>query len=307
LVRSVNAWYDVAKDFIPCVEEVSNEQAASTTKKKSRIPVRLGLPSQLSVEARALCRGKVVKIEKEYRIAQAVAAVSSLRTHLRLRKNLWDKYKHNIAGEGTDYQTRSRAPINRVQEMIRRNAATYRTAWSALQALDPDGPWQSEYALHFLGHGDVSGPTPQADEVQRQLELIRASSAAESAHSSGAANQTPAHNPDLDTAYFLHNEIHHGRYEVPWIWTARPRGTNAGPSELSDPARPSGPSHPSSSRCPPGPTGAVMDIDDDFSDPEYVEQIRAEWCNAQARAERWEEEIEILKQEMYRTLLSLRA
>jgi hypothetical protein len=272
LVQALHNWFDVAKVFIPGAQAMEDSYQASRTRKAapgSTLDVRLWLPSKLPPEARKLCLGGVVEIEKWYRIAQGVTAVAALRTNRCLRALLWDKFKHNIAGKGNTYQLRTKSPIYRVEELIKSAVSTYHLAWNALQALNPGGAWLTDYALYKLEQEDNRGPTPHADKVEREIERNQAI-----AHA--ARNEQNPATEDVSAALEQNaTAISKGRYVPPWIFTARPR-ILAGTSNLEE-----------------------------AHEQEYIDQVRSEWCNAQARAEQWDKEVELLPMEMYRTLLAL--
>jgi hypothetical protein len=277
LLNACNGWIDLCKYYSPGSEaaEEAHVRARPAKYVAKGLDIRLWLPSQLSPSARKQCLHGIVKIEFNYRVAQAVTALLTLRNARRLRLRLWDKYRHNLAGEGTQYQTRTRAPINATQDRITTAYHTYQQAWTALVSLDPDGTWREIYGLRELKPEDNRGPTPRADELTRDIAKQRATNhaaaAATSTTSAAASTSTLlADASEIEVPY----EVSNSRYIPSWIWTVRPANEQPG--------------------------------DEDSEEPEYHEQVRSEWCNSQARAERWEEEEALLGQEMYRTLLSLR-
>jgi hypothetical protein len=151
--------------------------------------------------------------------------------------------------------TRARGNINNVEKQIKRHVGTYRTAFLALQRLDPTGSWKDTY--QELRDEDNRGPTFEADEVEQEIQLQRKARRVIAAEKAGFR---------LPTLTQRHDRTE-GRYTQSWIWR-RAHGQDK---------------------------------------TQFHEQVRCEWMRAQARAERWEEELCLLEEEMRRTLTSLRA
>jgi hypothetical protein len=211
------------------------------------------------------------EIELRYRLAQAVSSISSLCHNRRIRFNMWRKYKSQVAGDGNGPQTRARREINVVQARIVSIVATYRVAYAALNALDPHGEWKAKYNLQELRDEDNSGPTPQADEVEQAVEKARAKrQIARKIIAATYKLPLPDFCDDHDYASTAArpNNTSRGRYRHSWIWHGRQI--------------------------------------EDHADPEYMDQVRAEWAQADAHVQRWSEECLLLEQDMHRTLLALR-
>jgi hypothetical protein len=140
-----------------------------------------------------------------------------------------------------------------------------------LEVLRPDGDWKTAHNLHVLRDADNSGPTPQADEVEREVQKAR-----ERRRIAKGIAATVAQLPVSDMQDGLDHirmsdhtsSTSRGRYQQSWIWKGR--------------------------------------VIENHDDPEYLEQVRAEWAQADARRQRWQEEVQLLLREMHRTLLALR-
>jgi hypothetical protein len=164
--------------------------------------------------------------------------------------------------------------INRTQVNINNTVALYRSAFKALTSLTSDTSWQQEHSLYALRDADNCGPTPQADEVEILLEKNRRRKRQERAAAAQAAGQPVPQLTAEELAYepppVDTSQEKGGRYNMSWIW----RGRDASALEKED--------------------------------GDYWLQLRAEWAQMDAHHTRWEEEKMIVKQEMYRTVLSLR-
>ena len=100
-------------------------------------------------------------MEKELRLGQCYDALSSLRHNLHSRSRLLkDKYV-NVRHQGPN--TKSRGLVDRVAAQISTAADRYRTAYSALRALDldPKAKWRTELLiLHERDVRAISEPSP---------------------------------------------------------------------------------------------------------------------------------------------------
>ena len=69
----------------------------------------------------------------------------------------------NVSGTGNKPNTRLLTLWNCFNKKTMRAAQTYRTAWSALHTLDPEGSWMSR--LKELKDKDISGPGKEPEDV----------------------------------------------------------------------------------------------------------------------------------------------
>lgn len=135
--------------------------------------------------------------------------------------------KLNISGTGNAPHTRLRTLYESIQGRIHRAANTYRTAYTALLALDPNGRWKSRF--QELKTEDIRGPGRQSDDI-----------------------------------------ISNSKYELSWIWSVGKGRDN------SD------------------------SVEEEFDDVMWVE-----WAKAKAQQDRWDEERQLLQEEMRRTVVYL--
>jgi hypothetical protein len=278
LIRQCNDWIDIRNVYIPgAVTAEMDYLVANPTPPQRKLDVRLWLPSELPPHLRETCRKNVHGIEFRYRIAQGREQIDAL-THLRRsRVKKLSSYKQQLAGAGGRIQTRTQADINRCQASINRTVVNYRATYAALLALEPEKKWEVEHGLYYLNDNDVRGPTPQADKIdlllqeRRRLNMLKA--VASAARSGGAAALALLSDVDPDSLNAELDQDHPrqllgGRYTPSWIWNNR--------------------------------------VLVDTQDPQYMEQVRAEWAQSMARASHWAEEVILLVKEMERIFYSLR-
>ena len=123
----------------------------------------LFLPSCIPGDDRSSCYKGIIETERLLRLAQLQDSLVDLRQSRRALRNLRLYFKTNLAGEGQKSQTRSRAVETSAKSRISRAVWRYRTAYSALLELDPDGDWADEY--RELRDEDNRGPLKEAEET----------------------------------------------------------------------------------------------------------------------------------------------
>ena len=135
--------------------------------------IPLFLPSSLPRNVLVNCSKRLVSMEAELRISQCRDSLVQLRTKLTTQARLL-KYKYiHVRHQASN--TRSRNLINRVNAKIEATATKYRRAFTALNALDPEGKfgWRSE--LLELRSQDIRGISqaelPDAPTKERTKEL----------------------------------------------------------------------------------------------------------------------------------------
>lgn len=163
----------------------------------------LFLPSSLPHDIRSKSP-KLAKMEKDLRLGQCSDALDSLRINLHSKSGLLkDKYV-NVRHQGPN--TRSREFIGRVSSRISVAADRYTTAYTALDALDPDpaARWRTEFhALHAADIRGVSEPSvPDHPDPDRASAIL-----ARTLLNGGA-----------------HPE---GNHTVSWIWRGAPTSDDA--------------------------------------------------------------------------------
>ena len=200
------------------------------------------LPSSLSPNLQSTPDfSKTLAHEIRLRIAQADDALADIRHHLRIISGLWQFKKVNISGTGNWPNTRMRSLFNRFNHRMRQSVLRYRTARSALLAVNSGGQnWEER--LKDLKDNDVRGPGKDDFYLQEP----------------GKAN------------YGASKGGSKGRFEMSWIWLV--------PKSKSE-------------------------VDRNSSEQVFDEGLRVEWSKSQARKMRWEEEVQIIQEEMRRTIV----
>jgi hypothetical protein len=118
----------------------------------------LFLPSSLSPNLQSTPDFlKTLAHEIRLRIAQADDALADIRHHLHIISGLWQFKKVNISGTGNRPNTRMHSLFNRFNHRMRQSVLCYRTACSALLAVNSGGQnWEER--LKDLKDNDVCGP-----------------------------------------------------------------------------------------------------------------------------------------------------
>lgn len=126
--------------------------------------VPLFLPSALPPHLRALPElRKICQLERRLREPQADGALAEVRRQRRVIQGLWQFKRLNVSGIGNKPNTRMNNLYQRFDKKTHRAAEKYRSAWSALRVLDPDGSWSTR--LKELKREDISGPGKEPDST----------------------------------------------------------------------------------------------------------------------------------------------
>ncbi|KAI0743686.1 hypothetical protein C8Q80DRAFT_1122101 [Daedaleopsis nitida] len=243
-----------------------NTTAAVPGSKPDNIP--LWLPSSLPTLLPA--HTSVISLrekERRLRLAQLSDTLDDIR---RLRRVLTSvtEFKHlNVSGTGQWANTRIRALYARFDGKICRCVLRYQAAYTAMEALNPDGGWRTQFLV--LHNEDVRGPgreDDKASEGRHQVSWIWLSHPSSSPTSPESAACTPIHSMNVSeptgiAAHATHNTT----------------------SQSSSPAAASNPTRPTSAS-------------------EFADCMRVEWARFRARALRWEEEVCLLEEEMHHIL-----
>jgi hypothetical protein len=119
--------------------------------------VPLYLPSSLpphirnQVELQDICEK-----ERRLREAQADDALAHIRRLRRVIQGMWQFKKISISGTGNHPNTRMLTTYQSLANNIQKHAHVYRSAYAALQVLDPGGKWS--HRLRPLLDKDIRGP-----------------------------------------------------------------------------------------------------------------------------------------------------
>ena len=125
--------------------------------------VSLLLPSSLDPGTRErVCLQRVAEHEQLLRMAQLQDSLIELRHTRKIRRKLLLNHYTQIAGQGQQVATRSRAVLNSVEDRIAKFVERYRVAYCALLRLDPAGDWQETFLE--LKDSDNRGPGKESDE-----------------------------------------------------------------------------------------------------------------------------------------------
>jgi hypothetical protein len=225
--------------------------------------LKLWLPSQLSNDDRsAWCLPGIPYLESRFRYAQASDTLAELRRLRQLLQGTRDQNDKHT--KSTTSTTRSQGILDSFHVKIKRVANRYRDARRALLALDPEEKLTARWKHYFLElrDADIRGP-------DREI-----------------------------------NEPSEGRFQQSWIWTVSCPLPHSSDPISSDPQH--AVTNPTSPHEPPLSASIAVSSDGSGSPiintKEQDQSHRAHWARAQARAERYEEEVKLTVEEMGRTL-----
>lgn len=231
LYRRILAWRKSQvvhqPNLVTLIASATEEGGDSAVSEPESIP--LYLPHTVIAEHKLRVRPKVADVERRLREAQADDALSEIRRLRRIITGLWQFKSLQLSGEGNKPNTRLRMTHTRLQNRIKRSAERYRAARSALQHLDPNGPWSTR--LQVLEDTHIRGPGREDGESN-------------------------------------------SNYDISWIWLV---------------ARPAGESN-----------------SDKMGAKDVAESMKVEWAKTRARKLRWDEEYQLVQEEMRRTIVYLR-
>lgn len=165
----IQNWREVQLVYMPHVASlISHTQPALETNADhiETLPedVPLFLPSALPPHLRALPElTKICQLERRLREPQADGALAEVRRQRRVIQGLWQFKRLNISGMGNKPNTRMITLYQRFDNKTRRAAEKYRSAWSALCILDPNGSWSLR--LKELKKEHINGPGKEPDDT----------------------------------------------------------------------------------------------------------------------------------------------
>jgi hypothetical protein len=225
--------------------------------------LKLWLPSQLSDNDRSMwCLPGIPLLEFHFQYAQASDALAELRRLHQLLQGTRDQNAKHT--KSTTSTSRSQGILDGFHGRVKRIANRYREARRALFTLDPNEKLAGRWKHYFLElkDADIRGPDREAKDTSE------------------------------------------GRFQQSWIWVvSRPLPNSPDPAS-SDPQ----PSVAGPTFLHQQPVPSTLVVSSGGPDSPAVEQNkldqshRAHWARAQARAERYEEEVNLTVEEMGRTL-----
>ncbi|KAF9014796.1 hypothetical protein BDZ89DRAFT_1220444 [Hymenopellis radicata] len=256
--------------FMPTVEELLEDEEDDRDPDADPVAaenVKLYLPSDVMNVEGASCPARMKTIETQLRKAQCSEALMTLRLRLHAKSHVI-KFRNSFV-TGQKRGSRARTVIDTISDRVDAIAAKYRQSRAALRALVGEAGCGSYFELK---PEDVSMKFVIDANAKGARRLARIQG--RQARQSLQAIDDAAMEAETTEAALLEGQENTGaeqrgssRRKLSWIWTV------AG-----------------------GPDG----------DDEYLhESVRIEWCKSYARTRRWNEEVQLLLEEMRRVLRSL--
>ena len=173
LHRQIQNWREVQLIYTPQVsyllsrtDQPSETDADTPPPPPQVFPENLPLymPSSLPRHIRTLpALHEICQLELRLREPQADDALADVRRQRRVIQGLWQFKKLHVSGTGNRPNTRFINLYKRFDKKTKRFAEKYRTAWQALNVLDPNGSWAIR--LKELKDGDIRGPGRDANDA----------------------------------------------------------------------------------------------------------------------------------------------
>jgi hypothetical protein len=233
---------------------------------------KLYMPSDLSeADRRKYCPGDLAKMEDRLRFAEASDTLESLRHHLRTR-SFTNRFKvANVTGQ--IHNTRARETQHRIDDKVKAAEMKYRRSRAALLRLRGPGAW--EETLRVLEPSDVRALNEREMTAQEKEDIRRVRQRA------GVVMDTDEVGTERVVATVA--AVGEGLRRPSWIWFS-----GGGQEGVNDPLTRAG----------------------EFPLVYFwydllmgVAALRVEWAKAMARADRWEEDVVLLDEEMRRILV----
>jgi hypothetical protein len=153
LLKLIGNWREVQLAYMP--QAASYIASTSVPEEAERVPLYLplSLPPHIrnQVELHDICEK-----ERRLREAQADDALAHIRRLRRVIQGMWQFKKISISGTGNRPNTRMLTTYQSLANNIQKHAHVYRSAYAALQVLDPGGTWS--HRLRPLHDKDICGP-----------------------------------------------------------------------------------------------------------------------------------------------------
>ncbi|KAJ8699112.1 hypothetical protein PTI98_002265 [Pleurotus ostreatus] len=224
------------------------------------------LPSALTPEERLTCAPGLVQIEQELRDAQCRSALNELCTLLFIKARLVGYKDRNARHQHAN--TRARILIERNEDRIKLQTQKYQAAWRALTNMSHDVGWPQLKQEHIRCMDDPDTLTERHTRLARQVEKDGVDTILVE---TGVKEGDVACDAQVEgeTVGEERRVAKEGYRTISWIW-----------------------------------------VDGDYSEESMSDgmdtALRVEWAKAWSRVRRWEEEVDLLREEMRRTLVSLR-
>ena len=159
LLRVIQNWREVQLAYMP----QATSFIASTSVLEAAEKVLLYLPSSLPPHIRNQAElHDICDKEQQLREAQADDSLAHIRRLRRVIQGMWQFKKISISGTGNRPNTRMLTTYQSLANNIQKHAHIYRSAYTALQVLDPGGLWS--HRLRPLLDRDICGPGKDPDD-----------------------------------------------------------------------------------------------------------------------------------------------
>lgn len=244
--------------------------------------ISLFLPSSIPSNHReTICIADVHCIETKLREAQCSEAIADLRTQL-IKRTYVNKYKERTASSQRAY-TRFRTLQDHIEVKIKAAEVLYNTARAALYSLKGPGLWEEVYQV--LNREDVRGMHERAMTAEEKEEHAQTRRMAGFTDEQIDGELDGA--PNMPTVQFDPVlALGEGSRQLSWIWYT-----------ISDQERQSG----EVDGCRWLPIMCAP-----RAESQHLADLRVEWLKCRARAQRWNEELNLLEEEMRRCLVYCR-
>ncbi|KAJ8481555.1 hypothetical protein ONZ45_g15279 [Pleurotus djamor] len=274
LTRSLAHFRTLQAVYIPAAMSTLEERVVPEDEEVESVPIIL--PSSLPPESRSSCLPQLFQIEQKLHEGRCTTALNALRNLLFIKSRLLNYKDRHVRHQGPN--TRTRTLINRNETKIKVQVAKFQQSWLALKQLVGN---ESELPWPALTKADVRCMADPDTSNRRQVRLARASErrrpdtieAVVHDHSTDTHDDDNSDDDDddpVDNDPMETEEVvaRESRREVSWIWCYSSGKQSSDAMEQA---------------------------------------LRVEWAKSWARSRRWTEEVSLLKEEMRRTLVSLRA
>lgn len=283
----IQAWRVMQLVHTPCVSMLDTDSRSANVNAED---IPLLLPSALP-EALHDSIKDAVKTEKQLGEAQADDALNEIRRQRRLLYSVYQFKKLNVSGTGNKPNTRICSIFERVNVKIQWQVARYRVAYGILLTLDPQGLWTLR--LCELADTDVRGPGREAGDTRNSyfepswIWLTPSKVAMSADSSSTLTTHTTTAMPSASSHQTCSSTSNPPTLSTPSTQTA----ATATPSASGRQTRSSG-------------TESMLPYAA-LASKEFNKTMRIEWSKSRARLQRWEEEVDLVVEEMRRVLVLL--
>ncbi|THU93123.1 hypothetical protein K435DRAFT_861819 [Dendrothele bispora CBS 962.96] len=263
--RALGKWRGVQGTYCPGALQVLSKQPSHQENPED---IQLYLPSELPLSYHADgCRPGLLEIEKKLREAQLCHSLNQLRNHLHMKARLLTYWTTNVAHQST--VTRSQSIFMRNQRQIDGYARRYQAAWKAMVGI----VGQENMMWRKLEDQDIRLMNGSGDRAVGNAQKQQSKKGKEGLKEGLEDENKYEELTELasESAQRLKNvrsQLGEGQRESSWIWME-------------------------------GGTGQRLD------DETLEEIIWVEWCKSYARAQKWNEEVILVKEEMRRCLVTL--